>query len=358
MNQFLETYKFDVFYAVTVLAIAVALCILTTKLHNWLTKIVSVILPGASLKSINLIKYVLWVLWFALTVIALCFIFNERDKQTNLEQYFKLVAYLGTIAVITISAVVLSNLWFKYKTHEQNVTDLKPVNYKFVRSVVGVSMVFVGILLGLLIFPSLKDAAKLALSGAGVLTLIVGLGAKEALGNFVGGLFIITFKPFKIGDKVTVKGGIVGKVKSITMRHTVIRDSQNRMMIIPNAIVSKEKLTNYDLGETKYCEHIEIGISHTSDVDLAKKIIQETCENHPLIYDNRLLIDKNDGNPMVKTALIEINEEAMIIKAWAWVQFSSDAFAFKCDVIERVKKRFDDEGIKMPFQHRNIIIKS
>lgn len=217
---------------------------------------------------------------------------------------------------------------------------------------------FTGTLFALLAFPSLRGVAQTALGGAGVIALIAGVASQEALANVVRGIFIIYFKPFKIGDVIKVKDTMVGTVTDITLRHCIIRNFENKMIVIPNSIINKEKLINYDLGELKCCEFVEMRISYDSDVTLAKKIMQEECEKHPLIYDNRTPIDKKDGKPIVKTALTKINESTLNIRAWPWSKSFGDSFQLQCDVNETIKERFDSVGIDMAYPYRNIILKT
>ncbi|MAK36739.1 MAG: mechanosensitive ion channel protein MscS, partial [Flavobacteriaceae bacterium] len=172
------------------------------------------------------------------------------------------------------------------------------------------------------------------------------------------GVFIISFKPFRIGDIIKVTDTMVGTVTDITLRHTVIRNFENKMIVIPNAIINKEKLINYDLGELKICDRIEIGISYDSDIDLAKKIMQEECRRHPLILDNRSEIEILDGQPIVRVALTSLNDFSVTIRAWVWARDYSDSFNMRCDLLESIKKRFDREGIEIPFPYRTVIFKN
>ena len=130
------------------------------------------------------------------------------------------------------------------------------------------------------------------------------------------------------------------------------------MIVIPNSIINKEKLINYDLGDLKCCEFVEMGLSYDSYVTEAKKIMQEECENHPLSYDNRTELDKKDGKPIVKTALTRIDESTLNIRAWAWRHSFSDSFQLQCDVNETIKERFDTVGIDMAYPYRNVILKT
>jgi small-conductance mechanosensitive channel len=199
--------------------------------------------------------------------------------------------------------------------------------------------------------------AQTALGGAGVIALIAGVASQEALANLVGGVFIISFKPFRIGDTIRISDAMVGTVVDITLRHTVIRNYDNKMIIIPNAIINKEKLINYDLGEMKICERIEIGISYDSNIKLAKKIMQEECEKHPYILDNRSATDILDGKPIVRTSLISLNDSSVTIRAWAWARNYTESFDMRCDLLESIKKRFDNEEIEIPFPYRTVVMK-
>ncbi len=228
---------------------------------------------------------------------------------------------------------------------------------KFLRYIVVIFIGLIGALIASLAFPELKGIAQTALGGAGILALIVGFAAQEALANITGGLFIISFKPFRIGDLVKISDSMVGRVTDITLRHTIIRNFDNKMIVIPNAVINKEKIINYDLDEHKICERLEIGISYDSDIDLAKKIMREECENHPLILDNRSPLDKKEGKPIVRTALISLDDFSISIRAWAWSRNFTDSFSLKCDVLESIKKRFDQEGIEIPFPYRTIVMK-
>ena len=293
-----------------------------------------------------------------LGLIAISFLFIDIAREALLTKYFKLFSYLGLVTVITIIAIMVSNLWFNYKIKAKIENKEDPTNYKFLHYIIVFIIALVGVVFTSLAFPSLKVLVQTALSGAGILALIIGFAAQEGLANITGGLFIISFKPFKIGDRVMVSDTMVGTVTDITLRHTIIRNFDNKMIVIPNAIINKEKLINYDLGEHKLCEQIEIGISYDSNIDLAKRIMQEECENHALILDNRSLFEIEQGKPMVRTALIELKDFSITLRAWAWVRNHTDSFSLKCDVLESIKKRFDKEGIEIPYPYRTIVIKN
>lgn len=357
MWDFFEHYKSQIGYATLVVGSVVVLRFLTNVLYKWLLAQEQKKYPGESPKAVVWVKRILNALWLVLGVILLSFLFVDEEAYGLLRHNFNIILYLGIVAIVTIVAAAAVNMWFR-KSIKKKVEKLEdPTSFKFLRYVAVIGIYTTGILFALLAFPSLKGVAQTALGGAGVIALIAGVASQEALANLVGGVFIISFKPFRIGDVIKVTDTMVGTVTDITLRHTVIRNFENKMIVIPNAIINKEKLINYDLGELKICERIEFQISYESDLDLAKKIMQEECEKHPLIIDNRTEIEILDGLPKVRTALVSLNESTITVRAWAWAKNYGDAFNMRCDILESVKNRFDKEGIDLAYPHRTIVFK-
>lgn len=357
MKDFFIENGNEIIYSGVVIASVLLLFFLTKLVYKKMVKAQLKRYPGQKTKTLNVVKWILYMLWALLGLIALGFVFVSNEKYGFLKENFKIVLYLGILTFSTIVVAVATNLWFKKKIDKKILHQEDPTNHKFLRYVAIFLVYFTGVILGLLAFPSLKGIAQTALGGAGVFALIIGVASQEALSNVIGGLFIITFKPFKIDDLVKVTDSMVGVVKDITLRHTVIRNFDNKMIVIPNSIINKERLVNYDLGEKKCCERLEIEISLDSDFMLAQKIMREECENHPLLYDNRSKIDIDNGKPLVKTGLTQINDYSLTIRAWAWCKNFDDCYELRIDTYANVKKRFDKEGVEIPTPYRTIIMK-
>ena len=140
---------------------------------------------------------------------------------------------------------------------------------------------------------------------------------------------------------------MVGTVTDITLRHTIIRNYENKMIVIPNTIINKEKVVNYDLGDKKCCQWLELKIAIDSNIDLAKEIIRQECEAHPNLIDDRNNIEIKNNDPKVLVRIIALDRTAITIRAWAWAKDFPSAFVMKCELYESIKKRFDKEGIIM-----------
>jgi small-conductance mechanosensitive channel len=148
-----------------------------------------------------------------------------------------------------------------------------------------------------------------------------------------------------------------GVVEDITLRHTVIRNWENRRIIIPNSVISNETLINSSIIDEKTCRHLPIDISYDSDIRLARKIIEEEVAKHPEYVDVRTPEEIADGNPLVRTRVIDLGEYAVTIRAYLWAKDSITAFTMSTDLMESIKYRFDQEGIEIPFPYRTLVYK-
>jgi small-conductance mechanosensitive channel len=306
---------------------------------------------------IKLISRIIKTFIILFVLLFLTFYFVDKSQYAFITENIKTITWLAFVAVFTIISSKLSNTLFNRIIKKKIDEKGNPTSYKFLKYVSTFLIVVIGMVMAALAFPSLKGVAQTAVGGAGILAVIIGVASQEALANLIGGFFIIIFKPFQLHDIIKVTDTMVGEVTDITLRHTVIRNYENKMIVIPNAIINKEKVINYNLGELKCCQWIEIGISYDSDIDLAKHIIREECESHPNLIDNRTELDKYNNVKKVIIRVIGLDDSAVTLRAWAWASNFGEAFEMKCDIYESVKKRFDKEGIEIPFPHRTLLFK-
>ncbi len=268
--------------------------------------------------------------------------------------------HIGFIIAITVGTILLAYLVNRFfnrlirRSTEEMASD--PTNYHFLRYIV-VALVYVtGFSIVIYSVPSLRALASSLLAGAGILTVAVGFASQQALSNIIGGVFIIVFRPFRIKDRLKLKE-FTGIVEDITLRHTVIRDFENKRIIIPNSIISNEIIVNADFADGKVCKFIDFGISYDSDIDKAKEIMVEEIKNHALHIDPRKEAEIAKGDPEIPVRVISLGDSAVNLRAWTWAKDSADGFVLSCDLLETIKKRFDKEGIDIPFPHRTLLYK-
>ncbi len=357
MTEFFNAHQTAIIYAAIVVVVVLVLIFLSNLLCRWMIKKVKVKYPTEEPSTVILVRRILRVMWIVLGIIAISFIFIDKDSYKVAQENFYIILYLGIVAIVTIVAASSANVYFERSIKKKRTAESDFTSDKFLRNLVVVGIYFLGGILGILAFPSMRGIAQTALGGAGVIAVIAGVASQEALANLVGGVFIIIFKPFKIGDIIKLDETMVGTVTDITLRHTIIRNYENKMIVIPNAVINKEKVINYDLGERMCCQWIEVGISYDSDIDLAKHIMREECEDHPNLLDHRSELEKYNNAKKVIIRVIKLDDSAVTLRAWAWAGNFGEAFEMKCDLFESIKKRFDKEGISIPFPHRTMVFK-
>lgn len=265
---------------------------------------------------------------------------------------------IGIICTTLVLALLFNRSMKRFIRKSTAALDNDATNYQFLRRGIAALIYILGFSLATYSIPSLKALAQSLLAGAGIAAVAIGFASQAALSNIIAGIFIVIFKPFRVHDRVIIKNTISGVVEDITLRHTIIRNFENRRVIIPNSIISEEVIVNADLVEQKICEWIQIGISFDSDLEKAKEIMAEEVERHPLCIDNRTEENKEEGKPVVVVRAIAIGDFSITLRAWAWAKDQADGFVLKCDLFETIKKRFDQEGIEIPLPYRKLVLKN
>jgi len=197
----------------------------------------------------------------------------------------------------------------------------------------------------ILLIPSLNRIAIAMLAGAGVATLAIGFAAQDSLSNIISGIFLAIFKPMRIGDYVDFKGEY-GHIEDITLRHTIICTWDERRVIVPNKIMGSDSIVNWSINNPEIIWPVNFGIGYSSDIDKARSIIIEETKRHP-----HVLKDKE-----INVRLTELGDFAVNLRLTFYVPSRGMAYDTGCDIREAVKKRFDAEGIEIPYPYQNVII--
>lgn len=115
---------------------------------------------------------------------------------------------------------------------------------------------------------------------------------------------------------------------------------------------------NFRIDDPKVCEYVEMGNSYDSDVDLAMKIMREEALKHPSYIDNRTPQERAEGVPTVRVRLIGFGDSSVNLRAYVWVNDPVSGFLLRFDLYKSIKKRFDEEGIEIPFPYRTLVFKN
>ena len=175
----------------------------------------------------------------------------------------------------------------------------------------------------------------------GAAGLAIGLALQGSLSNFAGGVLILMFKPFRVGDAIEA-GGHSGVVREIQIFHTILTTFDNRRVVIPNAQLSNNSLVNINIEPTRRVD-MKFSISHGDDIVKAKGILTSLLQ-----ADTRVLQD-----PAPTVALSELGENSLNFVVRAWVK-TPDYWPVFFNMQEQVKQHFDAENITLPHPQRTI----
>ena len=179
-------------------------------------------------------------------------------------------------------------------------------------------------------------AAILAAAG-----LAIGLALQGTLGNIGSGILLISFRPFSVGDVISVSGE-TGKVAAISMFATILHTPDNKVIIIPNAAITSGNITNFTANETRRLD-LTFGIGYGDDLKLAKSVLEDIIRS-----DARVLAD-----PAPFVGVKELGDSSVNFAFRPWVK-SEDYWDVHFDMMEKVKLTFDEKGISIPYPQMDI----
>ena len=180
-----------------------------------------------------------------------------------------------------------------------------------------------------------------AIASAGV---AIGLALQGALSNFAGGIMILLFHPFRVGDFIEVDG-FSGTVSDIDVFYTFLKTGDNKSVTVPNGSIMSNSVVNYSVGGTRRVE-LDIGVAYGSDIDRVKEILLEEGTKHELVL--------KDPAPICR--LTEQGDSALNFTLRVWTE-TSNYWQVRFDVLEAVHKRLEGEGIEIPFPQMDVHVK-
>ena len=240
----------------------------------------------------------------------------DAESQKELLMIFEKVALVIIICVIVnvIINVVLNNI-LKINSNNKNHRKSALTSIKLIKRIKSVVLYVLAVIFSLFQIPGLSSLSWSVLSGAGIISLILGYAAQKTLSNFFCGLGIAFSDPFEIGDYIKIVDlDMHGFVEDVTLRHTVIRTIDNRRVIIPNGRLDDMTIENYNHTDNEVCRFAEFQIAYSADVDKAIKILEEEMDK--LYNPNTNGINKNVEFPKVR--VIKWAESGIVLRGWVW----------------------------------------
>ena len=199
---------------------------------------------------------------------------------------------------------------------------------------------FIGILFAL---SQLGISLGPLLAGLGIAGFIVGFALQDTLSNFASGLMILIYRPFDVGDFVNA-GGVQGKVDRMSLVNTTFKTLDNQVIVVPNNMIWQQVITNLTAQRTRRVD-LTFGISYRDDIDKAKAILREVVDQHDAVLKT--------PEPNIRVGALGASSVDLICRPWVRTDDYWDTY---WDLTEAVKKRFDEEGITIPFPQQDVYL--
>jgi small-conductance mechanosensitive channel len=228
--------------------------------------------------------------------------------------------------------------------------------YEAVRNIKGPIEIVTKILFtavgGMIILDNLGISLTPILTTLGIGSLAVAIGLQDTLGNLFAGIYIKADRPVRIGHFVRLEGGDEGYVDRIGWRSTRIKMLSNNMVVVPNSKVVQSIITNYNLPEKELAVLVQVGVHYDSDLEQVEKVTIEVAKE--------ILRTVPGGVPSFEPFIRyhTFNQSSIdftvILRAREFV----DSFLIKHEFIKRLQKRYQKEGIIIPFPIRTVYLKA
>lgn len=242
--------------------------------------------------------------------------------------------------VLLIVGIIVINRLMKFMRKIMAARNIDPTLVPFLTKLVGV-ILKVMLIISVVDIVGVKTTSFVAVLGAA--GLAVGLALQGSLANFAGGVLLMIFKPFKVGDYINAQGE-AGTVQSIQIFNTLLNTPDNVKITIPNGAMSSGTITNYSAQETRRLDLV-FGISYGDDIEKALKLLAEMVKE-----DARILTEPEPFLAVKELADSSVN---LLVRIWCRKE---DYWGVNFDWQKNVKLRFDKEGLNFPFPQREVTL--
>ncbi len=255
---------------------------------------------------------------------------------------YQMVVTYGTKLLVAILVLLIGlkviKLISKGLSKRFEKAELDPSLRPFLVSLVKITL---QVLLIVSVISMLGIAMTSFIAVFGAVAFAVGLSLQGSLSNFAGGVLILILKPFKVGDYIEAAGH-AGTVREIQVFHTLLDTPDNKRIIVPNGVLSNTSTVNYNINPIRRVD-FTFGAGYEDSIDKVKEMLLNIGANHPLVL--------KDQPPQV--VLGEHGDSALIFYLRVWCE-KEHYWTIYFEILEQVKKGFDEEGINIPYPQRDV----
>jgi len=263
------------------------------------------------------------------------------------ETIWVLMVFIAGLAITLVIAYYLNHI-LRRSFDRIAITQPKLLTtLTILRRLIVLSAVIIGVMASTFTaFPESLGIITSIFVAAGFASIIVGLAAQSSLSNVISGIINSVSHPFSIGDAVMFRNEFC-YVEDTRLIHTIMRTWDNRRLVVPNSILQNEVIINYSMNDPSVLVPVLVQVSYESDLSLAMRIMNEIARSHP----NCLPL-----GDLPNTVVMEFQDSGILLRLLSRARDQSTAFSMTRDLLFRIKERFDEEGIEIPYPKRELIL--
>ena len=266
------------------------------------------------------------------------------DTTTTLGQIVELLIYAVIAIVVTTIILLIYGKFVKNRLKAKNNLTIR-----FTQNIIRVAIILIAVIWVLVSSTATTDIGKVLFQGTAILGAVFGLAAQPVLGDFFSGIAITLNRPFEIGDWIELENGTAGVVADITPRHVVLRSLGTVEIIVPNSKINALMLKDTSFKKLRSVK-MDFNVAYGTDVEKASEVIKNEIINSELTVPA-----KNDEYSDV--FFESFADSSLVLTTIVYFKQSTSGLEVKTDVNKRVNDAFNKEGIEIPFNYVNVVMK-
>ena len=285
---------------------------------------------------------------YAVTLIGVWLALQEADflidpnSETTQTIFFILFLSLGYLAAIRVLTGLID--WYRIEVASKTETTLDDHILPFFRRLI-ITILFLIALVALLGHFDVNVSALVTTLGIG--TLAVALAAQEVLSNIISGFIILIDRPFRIGDRIELEElGTWGDVQDITLHSTRILTRDHRLVSVPNALISKNRVVNYSIPSTQYRVETQVGVAYGTDLEHARQVMIEAVRAEAWVMKNK----------PIEALFLEFQDSGLLFRVRCWIEHFVETRRVIDKLNTALYKGLNEADIEIPFPQRVVHI--
>lgn len=271
------------------------------------------------------------------------------EEHPTLYEILKLALMAGVTIIAVFYILRLERkLMKRFKQRSHNI------NFRFVESIARFAIIVLGVQWVIMSSPLTQPFGRILFQGTAIIGAIAGLAAQPVIADLICGLMISATRPFNISDRVELEDGTAGIVRDITLRHVVIETVDTIKVIIPNSKLNAMRIVNMSYRTATRSIHMQFSVSYDTDTDRARDIIRWAIETSPCTIPGKPGAGGGQYGPVYFKSF---EDSSLTLATTVYYNPSHETAEVVSDVNTRVKRAFDANGIEIPYNYMNVVVK-